>query len=282
MAEPLPNTLLTISNKEFQALRDLIYERFGINLTEQKRTLLQTRLNKSMKEWGLRNFQELHELIVKDHTGSMLGQLANLISTNHTFFFRESEHFIFLKQEALPAWVKKQRAKRELDLRIWCAAASSGEEPYSILITLMEYLGPEYSQWSAGLLATDISTKALQTAQMGIYPNERVDKIPQDLRHRYFTKISNTEWQVKPELQKEVIYRRFNLMNKQFPFKKPFHIIFCRNVMIYFDQSTIQELINKMYSWTAPGGYLLVGHSESLNRIKNPYRYLRPAVYIKD
>ncbi len=275
----IPEFKSNITDEEFRLLRELIHSRFGINLTEQKRGLLVTRLNKYMKQHGLTSFQNYYEFVRDDRTGQELGQLANLISTNHTFFFRESEHFDFLRATALPQITSQLNSRRDNDLRIWCAAASTGEEPYGIMITLKEFLGTSYSSWKAGLLATDISENALSVARTGVYNADSVERIPAALRDRYFKKQPDGNWEVKPILRNEITYRRFNLMNARFPFKRPFHIIFCRNVMIYFDQPTVQDLVGRFYEWTVPGGYLFVGHSESLGRIKNPYNYVKPAVY---
>lgn len=262
-------------------MRALIYNRLGINLTEQKRGLLVTRLNKYMKQAGFVNFQQYAEHVQSDPTGKALGSLADLISTNHTFFFREPKHFEFMTATALPAVTQALKAQNSSDLRVWCAAASTGEEPYSLMILLMEFLGAAYHCWDVGLLATDISQEALAIAERGLYEEEQVEKIPNHLRKKYFQKINERGWTVNSKLKQEIIFRRFNLIQPQFPFKKPFHIIFCRNVMIYFDQPTIQALVNRFYEWTVPGGYLFVGFSESLGRINHPYQYVQPAVYQK-
>ncbi len=275
------NQALSISNEEFKLMRDLIYNRFGINLSEQKRGLLVTRLSKYVRQAQMTSFKEYYEHLLADRSGKELVTLAEMISTNHTYFFRESEHFDFMRKTALPDVLNQIRSNGPLDLRVWCAAASSGEEPYGLIINLMEHLGVEYSSWQAGLLATDISQRALATATAGVYDAERVHRIPVALRNRYFTKHGNDQWQVKAEVRNEVVFRRFNLMNQQFPFKQPFHLIFCRNVMIYFDQQTVQALVRRMYEHTAPGGYLFIGKSESLGRIQNPYAYVEPAIYRK-
>ncbi len=270
-----------ITDEEFAIMRTLIHNRLGINLTEQKRGLLVTRLKKYMQQTGFADFKQYAEHIHNDKTGKALGNLADLISTNHTFFFRESGHFDFLSETALPQITEILKAQNSKDLRMWCAAASTGEEPYGLMLMLMEYLGPAYASWNAGLLATDISNEALMRAEEGIYEDESVARIPLKLRNRYFHKTRDGLWGVNDSLKKEIIYRRFNLVQSQFPFKKPFHIIFCRNVMIYFDQWTIQDLINRLYDWTVPGGYLFVGFSESLGRIENPYQFVKPAIYRK-
>ena len=270
-----------ITDEEFLLIRNLIHQRLGIFLTEHKRSLLVTRLNTHIKKRGFCSFREYYDSVLNDKTGEALGFLADQISTNHTFFFREVEHFHFFQDQVLPNLNQNAELQRNRDLRVWCAAASTGEEPYSLAMSIKEFFGSNYSQWKAGLLATDISREALETAEQGVYSDDGVARVPADWRYRYLVKQTNGFWKVKPEIQKEVLFRRFNLMNKQFPFKKQFHVIFCRNVMIYFDQPTIQDLVDRLFKWTVPGGYLFVGHSESLGRIKNPYNFLQPAVYQK-
>lgn len=281
MMEKNSPSVLHITDEEFVTMRTLIHTRLGIHLTEQKRGLLVTRLNKSMQQAGLKSFQQYAQHIKNDPTGETLRHLADLISTNHTFFFRESKHFDFLKKTALPAIFKSLKAQHSQDLRIWCTAASTGEEPYSLMMTLMEHLGVAYPAWDAGLLATDISQEALMTAEKGVYSEEKIRKVPQPLQQKYFQKNQEGRWAVIAKLRKEITFRRLNLIQPHFPFKKPFQVIFCRNVMIYFDQPTIQNLVNRFYEWTTPGGYLFVGFSESLSRIKNPFQYVQPAIYQK-
>ncbi len=272
---------IKMTDKGFLTMRNLIQSRLGINLTDQKRGLLITRLNKYMKQAGFTTFQHYIDYLQDDQTGVSLGELADMISTNHTYFFRESKHFDFLSATALPQIMGQLRAQKILDFRMWCAAASTGEEPYGLMITLMEYLGDTYRSWDAGLLATDISREALNVAESGIYDEESVAKIPIGLRNKYFSKTQENNWLINQFVRNEITYRRLNLMRPELPFKKQFHVIFCRNVMIYFDQPTIERLVNNLYKWTAPGGYLFVGFSESLSGIQNPYRYVSPAIYQK-
>jgi len=281
---PSENSLMMkISDREFQAIRDLVYSNFGINLTEQKRGLVVGRLQKLLKTMQIDTFEEYIDYIRQDSTGRALVELVNRISTNHTFFFRESDHFDYFRKEVLPFWdqtiSKKGGAK---DLRIWCAASSSGEEPWSILMTMKECFGKNYSSWDAGLLATDISEKVLQQAQIAVYSQESVKNVPQDLLKRYFTTTPAGDWQVNADLRREIVFRRFNLMSTTLPFKRKFHAIWCRNVMIYFDEPTKLALANRMYDATEPGGYLFIGHSESLGRDKTPWKYVKPAVYRKE
>jgi chemotaxis protein methyltransferase CheR len=274
--------MMELKDDEYQEIRDLVYTHFGINLTEQKRGLIVGRLQKRVKELQFSNFRDYLHYIKKDTNGSELVELINRISTNHTFFFREKEHLTFLQEHALPDICERIRSLNgKNDLRIWCAAASSGEEPYSIVMTMMEYFGAQYKQWDAGLLATDISENVLHKAIQGVYPKETLKTLPPGMEARYFDTLPTGQMQVKKELRKEVVYRKFNLMNTTLPFKKSFHIIFCRNVMIYFDEPTKIALVNRLYNALAPGGYLFIGHSESLGRGKTPFEYVKPAIYRK-
>jgi len=144
---------------------------------------------------------------------------------------------------------------------------------------IKEFLGADYSRWSAGVLATDISSQALQKAIVGIYPAESLINVPSKFKHSYFQKFNGEHYQVKAAIRKEVLFRRFNLMNERFPFKKPFHVIFCRNVMIYFDQKTREKLVNRLFNITAPGGYLFIGNAETLGRTNSPYTYRASSIY---
>lgn len=276
-----PFGMILISDDEFTAIRNLIYEHFGINLTDQKRSLVVGRLQKYLKANQFQNFSDYYTYLVKDRTGQALGELINRISTNHTFFFREKDHFDFFTQVALPEAVARHKKKNSKDLRIWCAGCSYGDEPYSLAISMMEYFGNEYNLWDAGILATDISTIALAGARTGIYAEDRLKLAPEQYKQKYFVKLPDEFFRVSDRLKKEVTFRRLNLMKLQIPFKKPFDVISCRNVMIYFDQPTRDALVKRFYDLTVPGGYLYIGHSETLRKGHCPYDYVKPAIYRK-
>jgi chemotaxis protein methyltransferase CheR len=279
MGKDIKSAMMPMTAEEFSAIRQLIYDRIGINLTEQKKSLLVGRLQKLVRSMGFTNFKQYYDYVVADKSGKALDELSNRISTNHTFFYRENDHFEYFAKVVLPEIKRKHELSGDKDLRIWCAAASSGEEPYTIVITMKEFFKNEYSQWNAGLLATDISANALNAAVKGVFTKERVKGVPPNILSKYF-KQNGREWEISNDLKREVTYRRFNLMNKTFPFKKPFDVIFCRNVMIYFDKETRDTLVKKFYDCTRPGGYLFIGHSESLGR-DGEYQYVQPAVYRK-
>ncbi len=275
------DTLMTISDREFEQMRRLIYERFGINLTEQKRSLLVGRLQKMIRDTGFGCFGDYYDNLVNEPGEAGLSELIDRVSTNHTYFNREKDHFDYLLQTALPAVTAALEKSNRRDLRIWCAGCSSGEEAYMLLILLQEFFGANYSRWQAGLLATDISLRALAAAKEGIYSKERLAALPLEWRSKYFRQVGPDQWQANDKLRQEATIRRLNLMNPQFPFKQPFQIIFCRNVMIYFDQPTRDALVSKFHRALEPGGYLFIGHSETLGREQNQFQYLQPATYRK-
>ena len=273
--------MMHISDGEFNAIRDLVYQRLGITLSDQKKSLVVGRLQKILRQRGMKTFKQYYDAVVADKKGDMLTELANQITTNHTFFFRESDHFDFFKSSILPWMTERHQATNNKDLRIWCAAASSGEEPYTIIITLLEHFGATYKNWDCGLLATDISEKALTAAARGVYDPSKFQGVSQQVINKYFKK-SPEGYVIDNSIKKEVTFRKFNLMNKTLPFKKPFDCIWCRNVMIYFDTETKVELVNRMYKQTVPGGYLLIGHSETIPKEQTPWKYVKPAVYRKE
>lgn len=268
-----------LSDQDFRFIRDLVYSRFGIHLTDQKRSLVAGRLQGLLREMGLPDFRAYCRFLEEDAGGQSLDALVNRISTNHTFFFREPEHFAFLRETILPEYKGRSEITGRRDLRFWCAAASTGEEPYSIIMTMMDYFGPEYHRWDAGLLATDISARALETARAGAYPEERLKGVSSAQQRRYFQREPGGVWTVREDFRREITFRRFNLMNERFPFRRAFDVIFCRNVMIYFDQPTRDALVTRMTRFLVPGGYLLIGHSESISRARTDLVYIKPAVY---
>ncbi len=272
---------MILSDIEFRAIRDLVYKHTGIHLTESKKTLIVARLQRVLAARGFANFSEYCEFVEKDTSYRALSDLVNRISTNHTFFYREKAHFEFMPARALPEIREMLIHRNSRDLRIWCAGCATGEEAYTIVMILLEYFGSEYFNWDGGVLATDISDKVLEIAKEGVYSEERLENLPEYLKKKYFRKTLKGFWEVRDIIKKEVTFRRFNLMNTVFPFKEKFHIIFCRNVMIYFDRFVKDALIKRFYDISSPGGYLFIGHSESLERGKCPYSYVVPAVYKK-
>ncbi len=270
--------MFDISDEEFTLIASFIKEHSGINLKNEKKTLLVGRLGSIVKEHNLNSFMEYYQLLKKDQEGKILNQLIDKITTNHTYFMREAEHFNYLSQEVLPYM---KNTIKDKDLRVWCAASSTGEEAYTLAIILWEFFNNETYGWDKKLLATDLSLSVLKEAEEGIYSIERLKNLPKIWILNYFDKISEDHYQAKKSLRREIIYRRFNLLEPQYPFRKKFHIIFCRNVMIYFDNDTKATLINKLYDSLEYGGYLFIGHSESISRDTTSFQYIKPAVYRK-
>ncbi len=270
---------MTINDEEFQLLRDLVYQRFGIHLSEQKKSLVVGRLQKDLQNSGFLSFGDYYTHLIKNPSPDAFSNLINRISTNYSFFYREKAHFDFFTKTLLPELTAKLKKQGSNDLRLWCAGCATCEEPYTLIMLMLEYFGMEYARWDAGILATDISERVLAVGRQGVYPAERVAQAPKILQDRYFRRQGD-EMTVVDRVKKEVVIRRFNLMNT-FPFKKQFHVIFCRNVMIYFDKVTRDKLIRRFHGALEPGGYLVIGHSETVSRDNGLFSYVQPALYRK-
>ena len=271
--------MITITDREFRQLSEYIKKNYGINLKDEKRMLVIGRLQKILMQKNFKSFSDYLEYIAEDKTGEAISTLIDKITTNHTFFMREVEHFHFFRDQVLPYLVSKSRSR---DLRIWSAGCSTGEEPSTLAMIMDEYFGAEKCMWDTQILATDISSRVLEMAKQGIYENERIASLPAVWKLNYFKKLDKEKSVLADRIRSEVIYRRFNLTEENFPFKSKFHVIFCRNVMIYFDNPTKDDLVSKFYELTENGGYLFIGHSESLNREKTKYKYVMPAIYRKE
>ena len=269
--------MINLKDSEFRELTGYIKDNYGINLTHKK-LLIEGRLSNMVTEKGFSGFSEYLKFVFEDSSGNEISTLINKLTTNHTFFMREADHFDYFRDFVLPYLETNAKTK---DLRVWSAGCSSGEEPYTLAMIMADYFGEERSLWNTTILATDISHKVLDIAEKGIYSVDAVNTLPKYWSLRYFNKIGNENYQINTETREEVIYRNFNLMTEVFPFKKKFHVIFCRNVMIYFEPKTKMDLINKFYDITEPGGYLFIGHSESINKNETKYEYIMPAVYRK-
>ncbi|WP_458863334.1 CheR family methyltransferase [Acidaminobacterium chupaoyuni] len=275
MPEQSSGTLIQITDREFRDLISFVYKMYGIDLTK-KRGLIEGRLSNTLKAKNMTTFSEYMNFLFSDRSGEEMHTFLNKITTNYSYFARETDHFDFLMQTALP-FLENRRSK---DLRIWSAGCSSGQEPYNIAMAIDQYFGSRKAGWDTTILATDISTNVLSKAKEAIYPASNLEGLPPQWKKKYFSLLPNGDFQVLPSIKKEVVFRTFNLMDP-FVYKKPFDIIFCRNVMIYFDAATTQKLIDKFYRATAPGGYLFIGHSESIDKRTSDYVCLKTAVYQK-
>jgi len=271
--------MVNITDKEFSKLTEYIKSNYGINLSEKKKALVVGRLQNILYLKNFSNFSEYYNYVISDKTGEAVITLVNKLTTNHTFFMRESDHFEYFRSTVLPYW--SSTLERSRDLRVWSAGCSSGEEPYTLAMIMADYFGNDKRLWDTKILATDISMNVIENAKKGIYSNDNLEALPILWKNKYFVNLDKERSVISDSIKNEVIFRIFNLMNA-FPFKKRFHAIFCRNVMIYFDSQTKKELVNKFYEYTEPGGYLFIGHSESLNREETMYKYIIPAVYRKE
>lgn len=269
--------MFTIEDNEFNALVKCIKVNYGITL-DKKKALIEGRLGNMIFEKGFKNYGDYLNYVFSDKSGLEMSMLVDRLTTNHTYFMREAAHFDYFRDKVLPYLISEIRDR---DLRVWSAGCSSGEEPYSLAMIISDFLGHEKASWDTKVLATDISTRALEKAQEGTYQAEDIESVPSAWKRSYFGKPENGRCMISESIKKSVIFRNFNLMNKQFPFRKKFHVIFCRNVMIYFDQQTKNELVNRFYENTEPGGYIFIGLTESINRETTEFEYIMPAVYRK-
>ena len=266
---------LEISDSDFKRMVDFVQKEYGIDLSK-KRQLIASRLAHSLRELGYQDFHSFLEHLLSQKDSSDIELLINKLTTNYTFFLREQEHFAFLRDVVLPELVR--RHQRDRVLSIWSAGCSSGEEPYTISMYLKDFFGSDASNWDTRVLATDISQQALSKAREGVFKRP-VDMSPEWVS-RYFTPDKEPGlYAVKPLIKDNVIFRTYNLM-EPIRFRLKFDVIFCRNVMIYFNSETRDALIKRFYDAMLPSAYLFISHSESLGQ--SPlFRMVAPAVYQK-
>ena len=264
-----------ISAKHFQKISEIVYQSCGINLKQGKEALVRARLMKRLRAQRINSVQEYLDHIESSDGNHELTLFIDAMTTNKTSFFREVEHFNYLRDHVLPG-LKSNR------LRFWSAACSSGEEPYSLAIWLREHM-PHIDNKDALILATDISKRMLEKAHLAVYSAETLKNLPSPQFKKYFSKLHGQHsgsYRIADEIRKMVRLAWLNLL-ESWPMKGPFNVIFCRNVMIYFDRPTQQKLINRFWELLEPGGFLFVGHSEGLSAINHKFRYMRPATYQK-
>jgi chemotaxis protein methyltransferase CheR len=277
-----PMTYSDLTEKEFLLFQKLVYDKCGINLHEGKKELVRARLGKRLRERRFTRFKEYYQYLMEDDTGEELILMLDAISTNLTGFFREPKHFDFLKSQVLPGFFASAGAGSPKCLNLWSAGCSSGEEPYTLSICLREYMA-EGRNFDYKITATDISTKVLAAASAGVYGHNQIQTISGQLLKQYFQQ-GRGKWRshvrVKPELRKAIEFKRFNLMDP-FHQNEHFHVIFCRNVMIYFDKKVQEKVVNKFYDALVEGGYLFIGHSESLMGTQHRFQYIQPTIYRK-
>jgi chemotaxis protein methyltransferase CheR len=259
-----------IAAGEFEELRQMARRAFGLDLKSGKEQMAAARLRRLMREGGFRSYHDYCHHVSLDRTGQALAAMIDALATNHTAFLREAAHFDFFRERVLQPWARRQ------PVQIWCAACSTGEEVWTLAFLMNDTLAPGQVQISA----SDISGKALAIAQQAEYPAERCAGLPAAWKKRYLVTSGAppTRCQVAPELRRQVRFCRANLLEPP-PWSKRFPAIFCRNVMIYFDQATQQRVVAHLAGCLEPGGYLFVGHAESLGRAAHGLEYVGPAVY---
>jgi chemotaxis protein methyltransferase CheR len=265
---------------ELTRLIDLVRTKLGISFSEQKRGLIVARLGHLLEDRGIPSYARLLESVESGFGPATYDDLADVLSTNHTFFFREPAHFEFLGKRVLADLGPRLGGPQPV-IRIWSAACSTGEEPWSIAITLRQYLGLRAERTSVGILATDVSQRVLDVAGRGRYTGEKLAGLSLGLRRQWFRKEGDGTWEVRETLREDVVFRRLNLLSK-LHFKVQFDVVFCRNVMIYFDEPTRTGLLHAIYDVVRPGGYLFVGLAESLAATRHPFRYVRPGIFQRE
>jgi chemotaxis protein methyltransferase CheR len=269
---------LRLKSSEFRKISQLARERFGLELKAGKEALVAARLGKKLRKGGFQSFEDYYRHVLADRTGDALIELIDSLTTNHTSFLRERAHFEFLARAA------NEEFRGVPSLEIWSAACSTGEEPYSIAMCLSDALSRGGPKRTYCILATDISTRVLGIAQRGVYEAERFRELSDAWRKAHLLRGAGEcrgLYKIKPELAGRVTFERLNLIE---PFRhgRLFHVIFCRNVMMYFDKKTQQDIVQRLTERLEPGGYLFVGHSESLTGVEHDLKYVRPATYRRE
>jgi len=282
--------LYSKSLKTMNDLTDIVFEKYkififresGINLSDEKRELLRTRLLKRLQVCGFTSYSDYLRRVQQDP--KELVCMLDAISTNLTSFFREPKHFEFLNSKLLPDLLLKKRKANSQKIRVWSSGASTGEEPYSLMMTILEHIDKPMV-WDIKLLGTDINTEVLAKARDGVYTLEKLKTVPSGIKHKYFQNgRGNSQGlsRVKDSVKKLIYFKRLNLMDERYPFSGPFDFIFCRNVMIYFNRQTQEKLVNRYYDYLSKGGCFFIGHSESLTGIQHKFSYVQPTIYRKD
>ena len=279
-----PHLPATLHDREFQRFSSYIFENVGIKMPPAKKTMLEARLQKRLKALGIPTFEEYGDFVFSQQGGdSELVHLIDVVTTNKTDFFREAAHFDFMVKTALPTILKERNDVRSNPIRIWSAGCSTGEEPYTLAIVLSEFAA-SHPDFRVAITASDICTQVLQTAKTAIYPEERTDPIPLNLKKKYLLRSrekSKGLVRIVPELRSLVKFQRVNFMDDDLGISDKMDIIFCRNVVIYFDKPTQQTLMRKFHRQLRPGGYLFIGHSETLSGLDVDFKPVASTVYRK-
>jgi len=280
MEEPSRELSFSLPDKEFNYICEFVYEKSGIVLNSSKREMVYRRLTRVIRERKLSSFSEYCQLL-KDNNESETNYFINAITTNLTSFFREKHHFDYLISSELPKLLEVNKQNKKI--RIWCSACSTGEEPYSIATVIYEVCSLHISTWDIKILATDIDSDVINKAKLGVYDKCRVEDIQKKYIKNYFIKGTGqheNKIKVNPKLQKLITFKQLNLLH-EWPMKGPFDIIFCRNVIIYFDKETQELLFERLYNMLIPGGVLILGHSESLGKYNQYFENIGRTIFRK-
>ncbi len=271
-----------LSDQEFIKLSTFIYSNYGIKMPDVKRIMLQSRLQKRLRALNMDNFKDYCDYVFsKEGKETEVIHMIDVVSTNKTDFFREPVHFEFLHNAVLPAFIEKHKQGKTMN--IWSAGCSSGEEPYTIAITLHEFFH-NLSRFDYHILGTDISTRILKSAYEGIYKEEKTSGVPLEIKKKYMLRSKDKEKKLVrmiPEIRRKISYQRLNFMDSNYPVDLEFEVVFCRNVLIYFDREIQENVINKLCQKLKPGGYLFLGHSESITNYKVPLQQIRPTIFMR-
>ena len=267
---------MELTNKDFVRLKNFMYNNYGINL-ENKRTLIETRLVLMVKRLGFADFKSYIDSLMQDKSGEQASVLVEKLTTNFTYFMREEQHFEFLKDEVLLPNLKKPQIG---GIKIWSAASSTGEEPYCIAMLASSVFGKN-AKLKVSITASDISNNVLKQAKAGIYSEDKISKLPQLWVKSFFQKINDKNYGIVENVKNLVEFKYFNLNNNIGWDKCKYDVIFCRNVMIYFDNPTKQKLSKRLYESLKPGGYLIIGMSENLSNLETTFERVKPSVYRK-
>lgn len=272
-----------LSDAEFSELVKIIYDKTRIQMSEHKRALVTSRLSKRLRALHMNTFREYIDY-VKNAKDEDLTPFVNAVTTNKTDFFRENKHFEYMKSTFLPEWEKNFKAGKVKNLRIWSAACSTGEEPYTIQMTLHEYFSSNYDKYDIKLLASDIDTNVLSHAMSGIYKEETIDSIQPNILKKYFLKGTGNKdglYRIKDEFKKNLFFRQLNFKDPDFDIHTEFDLIFCRNVIIYFDKEFQKELFNKFHRYMKEDALVFIGHSETLFGVSDKFKYVASNIYKK-
>lgn len=277
-------SLIKMSDREFAKLSEYIYSLCGINITISKKAMLEARLSKRLKKLGIESYADYCSNLLSGSDNEEVVNMINLVTTNKTDFFREPAHFEYMSKHAVPDLIRSKGAGTERELMVWSAGCSTGEEPYTLAIVLSEF-GVSLPRFSFTVLATDISTQVLQSAKQAVYDDNNLLQIPDNLKKKYFLRGKGefeNRIRVSQELRDRVKFRQLNFMDGDFGLREAADIIFCRNVIIYFDRQTQERLLRRFCAHLTAGGYIFMGHSETLQNMHLPLTNVAPTVYRKN